>query len=92
MPHTPGPWAVDDEMPTRVEAINDEDELLIRPIVAICTGFGYTHPDGRRDDMDNARLIAASPSMYEYIKRRAALGDNEAITVLKDCGLAESVE
>lgn len=31
----------------------------------------------------NARLIAAAPTMYEYVAIQAASGDNEAIKILE---------
>lgn len=31
----------------------------------------------------NARLIAASPTMYEYIERRAEAGDSDAAAILE---------
>lgn len=44
-----------------------------------------------RDELiANARLIAASPSLYEYVAMCAASGDNKAKQLLEKCGLAES--
>lgn len=37
----------------------------------------------------NARLIAASPSLYEYVLKKSKDGDIEAIKLLKDLNIGE---
>jgi hypothetical protein len=50
--------------------------------IAICrvneTGIGYSEAQA------NAKLIAAAPTMYEYIEARAAYGDSEAKAILEN--------
>jgi hypothetical protein len=36
----------------------------------------------------NARLIAASPTMFDYVKRRADEGDAEAISIVENINAA----
>lgn len=40
----------------------------------------------------NARLIAAAPTMHEYIARRAEAGDNEAKKILESINAGRSME
>jgi hypothetical protein len=80
--HTTGPWHVKDCAPYF-------DKLEIR--AEDCWSFGYSpiaviKGDKRKTDAEtrcaNARLIAAAPTMHDYIKTRAEAGDAEAIAIL----------
>lgn len=87
MAHTPGPWH-DTGLP----------DSYARAIVAdgphgICTLPRFSDNKLERLEQEaNARLITASPTMYEYIAKRAALGDNEAKQLLEVLGDATSKE
>jgi hypothetical protein len=58
-----------------------------RPNIVDWTGF-----DGCDLPLDqqiaNARLIAASPTMFDYVKRRADEGDAEAISIVENINAA----
>lgn len=90
MKHTPGPWEVQG---STVFAVNETERVDgYRVGIAQCGGeltprAGFKYGDERDA---NAKLIAASPRMYDYIAMRAALCDNEAIQILKEIGYAES--
>ena len=82
--HTPGPWIA--QIPNIGEDPFERDERgnqywEIKPAEMLF--------DGRYLDVTawtseaNARLIAASPTMYEYIVRRAEIGDSEAKSILE---------
>lgn len=82
MPHTPGPWKYrpqeyDDWGWVRATAADGESWL-----VAMARSGDYTTEEQldehRRNKTDpyeaNARLIAASPDLYEYVKSSASAG------------------
>lgn len=68
--HTPGPWRVVDVPGEASHIVNVDNFTIVRQ--------GYV------SDMDtaNARLIAAAPTMHDYIAKRAAAGDEEAGKIL----------
>jgi len=73
--HTPGPWSV----------LNDE-AIKIKAHDGTLATVTHLHLRGRRDTNQveaNARLIAACPTMFEYVERRAVSGDQEAIYILE---------
>lgn len=71
MAHQPGPWAW-----KRLD--------LYHRVLVSADGYEVEAADPYADNADdNARLIAASPTMYEYLATRAASGDNEAIQILE---------
>ena len=78
--HTPGPWFITGGATRYIEArIGDG---LIQEVAAC----GPTMADVRGYDQQqeaNARLIAAAPTMHEYIAKRADAGDNEAKQILE---------
>lgn len=78
--HTPGPWRVDvaeSSAPgmgsdvVRVDVMKGEQRIA-----------GVTVRPGSRA-LSNARLIAASPTMYEYVARRAEGGDADARAIVE---------
>jgi hypothetical protein len=73
--HTPGPWKV-----TRQEVgkRGGGGDLIISfsPIKFFFLPF-------TRENEANARLIAAAPSMFAYIEKRAKEGDTEAAALLE---------
>lgn len=75
--HTPGPWklkrSANDEI---IGVILGSDDNLVATT-------GYRVVPGECEDDANARLIAASPRMYDYIEKRAAEGDTEAASILE---------
>lgn len=78
---TPGPWLVGAEFfdnegfPETVIHALDE-----RAVVAVAIEFGPNNPGMRTA---NARLIAASPLMYDYLENSASGGDMEAIKIME---------
>lgn len=68
--HTPGPWICNPDYGTEnFYRIWDEN--------------GNYHDDTSSDMMDaNAKLIAASPLLYEYVWKKAQEGDEEAKSTL----------
>jgi hypothetical protein len=78
--HTPGPWVIGD----RAKAENPlmvycDDSLGSRVADCSTSGHGISHDR----DYANARLIAAAPTMFDYVKNRAALGCSEAQKLLE---------
>ena len=67
--HTEGPW---EALESRVQVSAD---LHITNVVSA----NLTHAE----DIANARLIAAAPTMYDYLTRLAEGGDNEAHEIIK---------
>lgn len=79
--HTPGPWFihpdVDHPYEIQIAAGPLDDEGCPEVWVAECFG-GLS--DGEREA--NARLIAASPSLYEFVSRKASEGDEDAARLI----------
>lgn len=90
--HTPAPWSLK-TVPT-----SDGSCHKIGPFPSASRAHSETHAcvyaSGIRLGIDdstpvarellaNARLIAASPTMYSYIAERAAVGDKEAAIILE---------
>lgn len=75
---TPGPWTVskrnDSEAPYSVIS---GAELGRAYAIAMCPRYRGA------DWADDARLIAAAPTMHEYITKRADAGDSEAKQILE---------
>ena len=70
--HTPGPWEFTEG--AIVGPKIDDKPVWLRPVVArLETGVSKA----------NARLIAAAPTMAEYIERRAVAGDAEAAKIME---------
>jgi hypothetical protein len=85
---TPGPWHARDHP-------HWENQL----VVCAPTEHGYIayvaplfhRPNYARDEEAeaNARLIAASPSLYEFVRARANAGDHEAKNLLGSLQLSD---
>ena len=75
---TPGPWYATGKLTRYVEARIDGG--LIQEVAAC----GPTKADGGYGPQQeaNARLIAASPIMYEYINNLAKNGDENAASII----------
>jgi len=80
--HTQGPWHVDFGLiasgsfnnTKRIAVLVDQKQ---QPI-----DFPEVDLGEFEEELANARLIAAAPSMYEFIKIKALLGDKHAIDLL----------
>ena len=70
---TSGPWHIGTPPPNGEQTIGTTQGLM----VAVAT-TGTSVPTKA-----NARLIAAAPTMHEYIAKRADAGDNEAKQILE---------
>lgn len=66
--HTPGPWSV------------GSHRSIQSASGTICETYSHM---GIAEADSNERLIATSPTMYEYIVRRAEIGDSEAKSILE---------
>ena len=77
--HTPGPWKFGKELTARsVEWLVSFDAGSKGRGIAIaetCAGSG--------NEDANARLIAASPTMYDYLVERAQSGDARAASIVE---------
>ena len=75
MTHTPRPWRTEPEPQLHNDwVVLDNDNTYIAYIPEVTTA----------EERANARLIAASPTMYEYIKSRAREGDEDALDILEE--------
>lgn len=72
---TPGPWRVN-----KYGSIG-AGERGTEPIVAMVEPF-YSVDKRHGDHAANARLIAACPTMYAYIAKKAQDGDADAARIL----------
>lgn len=71
---TPGPWHVEGFNPPRIYANDGLD------IIAQCDSCGEK---ARKEEMANARLIAAAPEMYSLLKAYVAtMPDQTAVALL----------
>lgn len=85
--HTPGPWqAIAERGPLvrdgnvwwRIYTVVGVDSTFI----AECGRTADAAPSERAADAANARLIAAGPTMYEFIARKAQEGDADAAAII----------
>ncbi len=83
--HTPGPWIIEwggdteeNKYPLFIKSKKDDMYILE-------TDDGHFGPNKY-----DALLIAASPTMVEYIERQAAKGDKEAIDLLNNIKMGRS--
>jgi len=83
MAHTKGPWKTSSS--TLVFAEEPEGVSIICNTLPILYDSGMTLSKATA----NARLIAASPTLYEFAKRRADAGDSEAKTMLDLLGIVD---
>ncbi len=72
--HTPAPWTIIDGHQNRGIYGPDGD------CVAEVHWWIMEHAEEAKA---NARLIAASPTMHQYIAQRAAAGDGEALDIME---------
>lgn len=70
--HTPGPWVAETYQgrTTRLRVRTAEQA------VTICQVTALIHKEA------NARLIAASPTLYEYVAKKANEGDADAARII----------
>lgn len=80
--HANGPW-----ISVRDKEVN---EILIKTKKGrkfIASLDLHSIKTGTEENCANARLIAASPSMYDFIKSKAEKGDEDAKALLADINL-----
>jgi len=87
---TPGPWYVDKG--TDIALSDHVESSALAKVYArvICVDKPVHHSPIRLipyNDAD-ASLIAACPSLYEYVKEAASAGDAKAIALLKTLALS----
>jgi hypothetical protein len=76
--HTPGPWSVIGDKIRRT----DQGDLYIAISTSDLT-LDFIAPRAMKaQHMANARLVAASPTMYEFIKSLAEKGDKDAAAII----------
>ena len=84
--HTPGPWVTGG-------CGDDGWRMILGPKTRFYHAFGEAHTtgiayisvsDSEAEDLANARLIAAAPTMFNYLTKLAEGGDNEAYEILKE--------
>ena len=86
MKHTPGPWELGNYDKSTVWAVNDfsTQRLQIANCKYLDQEFGEVIRDETRAEAEaNARLIAAAPTMYEYIKKRSDEGCEQAQKIMQ---------
>lgn len=79
--HTPAPWIADLGEAYRVRAQQDGGQVAIMMNLKGQHGLA-----GRRSGDEvaaNAHLIAASPTMYDYLVERAQSGDARAASIVE---------
>ena len=69
--HTPGPWTYNENSANRVTGPTG---------ATIAATYGGTV--GTQEQVSNTRLIANAPTMYEYVVKLAAEGDEEAGSIV----------
>lgn len=90
--HTPGPWSLT-TVPTSAGSCHQIGPFPTRRPDGAPT-FACLYADGIRIGIDdrlpnaielaaNARLIAASPTMYDYLVERAQSGDARAASIVE---------
>ena len=79
--HTPGPWLIEWNAAQGGEGhyITDSKDMVeLSRIAAV-----LFHDDAVGETRANARLIAASPTMYDYLVERAQSGDARAASIVE---------
>lgn len=71
--HTPGPWGLR-------KTDSGAWAIFSAAGIWIATTLRRQFPS---EDMANARLIAASPTMYDFVKKCAAEGNRDATGILE---------
>lgn len=79
--YTPGPWTTDED---DHDAPHQNIKVKAGKHHTVCTVWIDDAPvrDFNSTQQANARLIAASPTMYEYINQRASEGDAHAAKII----------
>ena len=80
--HTPAPWLIEWNVAQGGEGhyITDSNDMgELSRIAAV-----LFHDDADGETRANARLIAASPTMYDYLVERAQSGDARAASIVED--------
>ena len=80
--HTPAPWLIEWNAAQGGEGhyITDSKDMAeLSRIAAV-----LFHDDADGETRANARLIAASPTMYDYLVERAQSGDARAASIVED--------
>lgn len=85
--HTPGPWAAA-AAPSGIvgwPVVGPNGRMICDvSIINRCGNAPLDQFSAYYDECEaNARLIAASPTMFDYIARRAAAGDSDAAAILE---------
>lgn len=81
---TPGPWRISEQSPTIVK--RDFREIGCEGGELICSTSGHDNSGffpSTAEGLANALLIAAAPTMYEFVAKKAAAGDSEAAKLLE---------
>ena len=84
--HTPGPWIARKE-PRNPYPDPPGDKWTVRAAGYWWVADIFPFARGWQDDSEskaNALLIAASPTMYDYLASRARSGDSKAASILAD--------
>ena len=79
--HTPAPWQIEWNAAQSGEGhyIKDSQDMgELSRIAAV-----LFHDDAEGETRANARLIAASPTMYDYLVERAQSGDARAASIVE---------
>ena len=79
--HTPAPWLIEWNVAQGGEGhyITDSKDMVeLSRIAAV-----LFHDDADGETRANARLIAASPTMYDYLVERAQSGDARAASIVE---------
>lgn len=81
--HTPGPWSIVKHTRQSHEPLDRKDDFTIKAANGDSIVFEATGAHAAYATEANANLIAASPTMAEYIQRKADEGDQEAIAIME---------
>jgi hypothetical protein len=82
--HTKGPWALEELHWRSMQTANGSRCVAFitagrENVADVCDSAGMTEEEARA----NARLIAAAPTMHDYIQVRANDGDKQALSILE---------
>ena len=79
--HTPGPWLIEWNAAQGGEGHYITDSKDMGELSRIAAVLFHDDADG--ETRANARLIAASPTMYDYLVERAQSGDARAASIVE---------
>ena len=80
--HTPSPWLIEWNAAQGGEGHYITDSKDMGELSRIAAVLFHDDADG--ETRANARLIAASPTMYDYLVERAQSGDARAASIVED--------